>query len=400
MRQPSEECHAPEDIGEPQPGRESDEGREGVWKKVDYHTHEASEHNKGDEGYDGDIGDGGDQWEAPEIDDDNRKCENKRRETHRERVSESKPPREKSKYSIEPIPKKEEPKNRKEGELKTHVIIQNKWIYHHESSRDSHKERESTHPFPWEEDAVREEPEDTGTEDGHLWTDQEGEEPNTRESEREFHIYRKWPKKKREKNEDNRDIEPTHRDNMRESGIIETRFGFCREIGTLTYQESREEFRTFSRIDIFNCLEEFHSDEADKSSQPKRLFRSDFCTHFHRRSRIGITQEEVGSIIKHFICHRQSKLSGKCDDIIEFLVVSIGKNGENSCLFRDCLTIDDGITEDIPNPFIVFRNLFCESSLYHHFFCKIACLFLEYTGNSFDCLESYETQNSPYTESK
>jgi len=235
MGQSSEECHTPENIGEPQPDRESDESREGVRKEIDHHAQETPEHNKGNEGYDGDIGDGGNEWESPKINDDNWECENERCKAHREGVSEPKPSRQERKYPTESISKKEEPKNREERELETHVIIQNKWIHHHESGRDSYKECESSHPSPREENAVRKEPEDTGTEDGHLWTDQEGEESNARESEREFHIYRKWPEKKREKNEDNRDIEPTHRDNMRESGVIERRLGFWREIGTFTY---------------------------------------------------------------------------------------------------------------------------------------------------------------------
>lgn len=81
-------------------------------KKVDDHTQEASEHNERDKWHDDDIGNGGDNREESEIDDDDRECENKCRETHRKRFPESKPFGDKRKCPSKKISKEEESKNR------------------------------------------------------------------------------------------------------------------------------------------------------------------------------------------------------------------------------------------------------------------------------------------------
>lgn len=143
MGKPSEKRHTPEDVFEPQPSGESNQNRDGVGKKIDDHTQEASEHNERDKRYDNDIGDGCDNREEPKIDDDDWECENECRKTHREGFPEPEPFGEKRKYPSKEISKKEESKNRQEGEVETHIIIQNQWIHYHKSRRDSDEETES-----------------------------------------------------------------------------------------------------------------------------------------------------------------------------------------------------------------------------------------------------------------
>lgn len=100
--------------------------------------------------------------------------------THRKRFSESKPLRKKGKYPVKIVTKKEKSENSKKGEMKTHVVVENKWIKDDKTDCNGNKKGKCSHFLSGEEDDIGDKTKNTCSENGYLRTNKNGKESNAK----------------------------------------------------------------------------------------------------------------------------------------------------------------------------------------------------------------------------
>lgn len=141
--------------------------------------------------------------------------------------------------------------------MKTHVIIQYERVQNDKNDPDSEEDGECPSLPPREEDDVGDKSKHARPEDRYLRSDEESEKSDADCSDDNLNTSRKCFEEEGEENENDRDVEPAHGDDMGESGIVEVLFGVRGEFRPFSNENATEEIRAFSGIDGNDASEDF-----------------------------------------------------------------------------------------------------------------------------------------------